>query len=72
MSRGVDGRSYISNLYLSLSLPTCYLNDTTYLPTYHFELFFFLFFFPDRLLLRLSKKKGKTTIQQQQAAPSST
>lgn len=44
MSRGVDGRSYISNLDLSLSLPTCYLNDTSYLPTYYFELFFFLFF----------------------------
>lgn len=56
MSRGVDGRSDISNLYLSsLLLPTCYLNDITYLPIYYyFELFFFLFFFfPDKLLLRL-------------------
>lgn len=51
MSRGVDGRSYISNLYLSLSfyLPAVSTTLPTYLPTYYFELFFFpFFFFPDR------------------------
>lgn len=41
------GRSYISNLDPSLSLPNL-LSQRHYLPTYYFELFFFILFFLSR------------------------
>lgn len=48
MSRGVDGRSYISNLYL-FSLLTYLLSQRHYIPTYlPLRVFFFFLFFLSR------------------------